>query len=188
MVSLQACLTGLALFRRTRRLFFGAAFRAHANHFFPTAPVQDVHVLGDAVQALLQLFQQGCRRVRVGARRTSRVPPLIESRLDAMLHLLQLQRILPLDGTPLVQRAPTIQRLGGCGSDCRGGKPVPQGERPVDGVFSLHPTEQVAIVATEPLGRTGRLSLEPALLDVSCLGDARSNCCLSGRLSFDSAV
>ena len=28
------------------------------------------------------------------------------------------------------------------------GKPVPQGERPVDGVFNLHPTEQVAMDAT----------------------------------------
>ena len=69
-----------------------------------------------------------------------------------------------------------------------GGKPVPQGERPVDGVFSLHPsppTEQVAMAAAEPLGRTGRLSLEPVLLAVSCLGLARMSSEPAARLLGD---
>ena len=49
-----------------------------------------------------------------------------------------------------MQRAPIIQRLGGCGSDCRGGEPVPQGERPAG--------ERVAKAANlVPLGGTGRL-------------------------------
>ena len=35
----------------------------------------------------------------------------------------------------MVQRALVIQRLGGCGGDCRGGKLL---KRPFDGVFVLH--------------------------------------------------
>ena len=71
--------------------------QGRARKFFPTASVQDVHILSDAVQALLHLFQHSCRRVRVGVRRTPSGPPLAEGRLDAVLHLLQLQTILPLD-------------------------------------------------------------------------------------------
>ena len=74
----------------------------------------------------------------MGARRTPSGPPLTEGRLDAVLHRLQLQPILLQDGAPLVQRAPVIQRLGGRGGDCRVCKPVPQRERPVEGVSILH--------------------------------------------------
>ena len=139
--------------------------QGRSHNFFPTAPVSDVHVLSEVAKALLHLFQHRCRRVGVRARRTPRVPPLVEGGRNIMLHLQQIQPILPLSGTPLVQRAPIIQRFGGCGSDCRGSKPVPQGERPASGGSSVCTlTEQVAMAAmaaTEPLGGTGRLSLEP---------------------------
>ena len=62
MVSLQACLTGLNPFRRARR--------RGSHNFFPTALVQDVHVLSDVVKTLLHLIQHHCRRERVRAQRT----------------------------------------------------------------------------------------------------------------------
>ena len=60
--------------------------------------------------------------------------------------------------------------------------------------FSVTATERVAMASnlvplcsTEPLGGTGRLSLEPVLLAVSFFGLARSNFCLSGRSSSEPA-
>ena len=71
------------------------------RNFFPTTSVQDVHVPSEVVDALLHLFQHRCRRVRVRARRTPRVPPHTEGRLDVMLHLLQLRPSLRLDGNAI---------------------------------------------------------------------------------------
>ena len=41
---------------------------------------------------------------------------------------------------------------------------------------------------TEPLGRTGQLSVEPVLHGVSFFGATRCDCCLSGHLSAEPAV
>ena len=104
-----------------------------------------------------------------------------------MLHLLPLQPILPLDGTPLVQRAPSSSVWVAVEVTVAGVSQSHRESDPLTESSVCTPTEQVAIAATELLGRTGWLSSEPVPLAVSCLGLARSNCCLSGSLSSDPA-
>ena len=130
--------------------------QGRAHSFFPTASVQDVHILGDAVQALLNLLQHFCRRVRVGARRTPSGPPLTEGRLDAVLHLLQLQPTRHWCNERPSSSIWVAVTVAGVSQSHRESDPqtgssfctpteqvamaveVPQGERPADGVFSLH--------------------------------------------------
>ena len=135
MVSLQACLTGLTLVRCARRFFFCEDLGARAKEERTISPptTQDVHVLSDVVKAVLNLFQHRCPEV--GARRSPRVSPLVEGGLNIVLHL---QPILPLDGTPFVQRAPIIERLGGCGMTVAGVSQSHRESAPQDEVFSLH--------------------------------------------------
>ena len=131
------------------------------------------------MKALLHLFQHRYRRVRVRARRSPRVPPLVESGLNNML-------------CSSSQYCPWMERHW-----CSNWVAV---EVTVAGVSWSHmesapqagssvctPTKQVAMAATKPLGGTERLSFEPVLLAVSFFGLARSNFCLSGRLSSEPA-
>ena len=101
--------------------------------------------------------------------------------------LLQLQPILPLDVTPLVQRAPIIQRLGGCGSDCRGKQvsPTKRAARRRSLQIALPRNRLPWLPFWSPFEWTGRLPIGKSLcsLAVSFFGLVRSNFCLSGRLS-----
>ena len=104
-----------------------ACRRGHATgcHLHTAAPVKSVHVLRDAADAALQLLQLGGREA--SSRPASWAPRLLKGLLDTVLHFLQLQPILLLNGAPLLQRASInsrIRRLGGSGFGCRGRQPV----------------------------------------------------------------
>ena len=143
-VSLQACLTGLTQFRRRGlRLFLRRSLprlrQGRAHNFFPTASVQDVHILSDAVQAFGHLVQHLCRRVGVGARRTPSGPPLT----DGQTGYCAAPSAAPTTTAPgrgAISAASARLPSSGWPMEVtvRGCKPMPQTKRPVDGVFSLH--------------------------------------------------
>ena len=104
-----------------------------------------------------------------------------------MLHRLQLQHC------PLVERhwcseRPSLSVWVAVEVTVAGVSQSHSESDPQTGFSVCAPMEQVAMAATEPLGGTGRLFLEPVLLAVSFFGlAARSIFCLSGRLSSEPA-
>ena len=191
-------LTGLVLLppRPAPFLWRSLPREGTAHNFFATTPVQDEHVLSNAGQVFVHLFQHGCQS-ESGSPKNAQSPAAHGRQTGCCAAPPAAPTILPLDGTPLMERAPIIQRSGGCGSDCRGGKPVPQGERPVDGVFSWHShgTNCHSCHRAPWWDWTGRLSLEPVppsdpadfgavLLAASVLGFTRSSSHCSTMRSF----
>ena len=79
-----------------------------------------------------------------------------------MLHLLQLQPILHMDGAPLVQRAPVIQRLGGRVAGHRGSDPLTESS-----VCTATDREATAASVTPPGCKTNPLPFSNQYLMVS---------------------
>ena len=127
--------------------------------------------------ALLHLFQRHCRRVRVRARRTPRVPPLLEGRLCFMLHLLQLHPYCSWMERHWCSERPSFSVWVAVEETVASVSQSHRESAPQIGSSVCAATERVAMTAnlvplccsTEPLGRTGRLSSEPADLAAALL-------------------
>ena len=94
-VSLQGCFTSLTpLPLCSAPLFWRGSPRScqrRPHHLLSATPDKKVHVLRDAANAVLHLLQHGGRGAC--SRLTFRVPTLLQSSLDAVLHFLHLQPI-----------------------------------------------------------------------------------------------
>ena len=144
-------------------------------------PVQSVHALRDAADAVLQLLQHG--GWGAGSRPASWVPRLLKGLLDTVPHFLQLQPKLVLNGAPSPQRAPIntrIRRLGGCGFGFRGRQLVPQGDPAHGWIHCLGGVARDASL-TDPLGITERTSSSSGSSFVMAVHSRVSSRCISAR-------